>query len=97
LSAVDVAEGFRGSVSRYLGLLAETLGRRDEAARHFEDALAANQRMGVRPWLAYTQHDYARLLDERNPERAAVLRAEARATFAELGMVVPSEPAQQVA
>ena len=51
-----------GSVSRYLGVLATLLERFDEAARHFEDALAMNERMGARPWLAHTQHDYARLL-----------------------------------
>jgi tetratricopeptide (TPR) repeat protein len=88
-AAVDVAEGFRGSMSRGLGQLAALLGRTDDAARHFEDAIAMNGRMGARPWLAYTQHDYARLLESRNPERAAALLAAARATYAELGMREP--------
>ena len=89
-SAVDVAEGFRGSIARNLGQLAALLGRTDDAARHFEDALGRNERMGVRPWLAYTQHDYAQLLLARSGpgdrERAGELLAHARATFRELGM-----------
>jgi DNA-binding SARP family transcriptional activator len=62
LNGVDVTEGFAGSVSRYLGLLAGTMGHRDQAGRHFQAALAMNERMAALPWLAYTQHDYARLL-----------------------------------
>src|SRR5262249_22152007 len=54
-----------GPVSRYLGLLAATLERWEEAARHFEDALTMNARMGARPWLAQTQHDYAAMLLKR--------------------------------
>jgi pentatricopeptide repeat protein len=57
LNAVDVSEGFTGSVSRSLGLLAATTSRWDAAERHFEDALAMNERMDTRPWLARTQHD----------------------------------------
>src|SRR5207249_4339846 len=37
-----------GSASRYLGLLAATLGQRQQAARHFEDALAMNERLGTK-------------------------------------------------
>jgi DNA-binding SARP family transcriptional activator len=90
LNAVDVGEGFMGSMSRYLGLLAGVLGRPDDAARHFEEAMEMNERMGARPWLAYTQHDYARLLADRDPERAETLLAEARATYRELGMAEPN-------
>ena len=36
-----------GALSRYLGALATTLERWDEAAQHFEDALAMNARMGA--------------------------------------------------
>jgi tetratricopeptide (TPR) repeat protein len=66
LNAADHPEAMRGSVSRYLGLLAATLGRPDAAARHYEDALAMNTRMGARPWLALSQEDYARLLLNRD-------------------------------
>ena len=55
-----------GAVSRYLGAFAATMGRWDEAAQHFEDALAMNARMGARPWLAHTQHEYATMLLARN-------------------------------
>jgi tetratricopeptide (TPR) repeat protein len=54
-----------GPVSRYLGLLAATLELWEEAARHFEDAVTMNARMGARPWLAQTQHDYAAMLLKR--------------------------------
>lgn len=55
-----------GSVARYLGLLATTMGHSNEAAQHFEDALAMNERMGARPWLAHTQRDYTRTLLARD-------------------------------
>ena len=89
LSAVDVAEGFMGSMSRYLALLARVRGDLDAAARHFEAAIEMNEQMGARPWLAYTQHDYARLLEGSDPERAEQLLAEARAIHADLGMAEP--------
>jgi hypothetical protein len=57
-NAADHAEGMRGAVSRYLGLLAPLAGREDEAGRHFEDALDMNARMGARPWLERTRRDY---------------------------------------
>ena len=89
-NAVDVAEGFRGSVARYLGLLAAAAGSLDDAQRHFEEALVRNEAMGARPWLARAQGDYARLLVARglagDAERAAELRERARATALELGV-----------
>ena len=82
-----------GSVSRYLGLLASLLERFDGACDHFETALAMNERMGARPWLAHTQEDYARLLLKRDApgdrERADELMAYAIATYRELGMTGP--------
>jgi DNA-binding SARP family transcriptional activator len=90
LNAVDQAEGIRGSVARYLGLLATTTQRWDEAEVHFEDALAMNARMGARPWLAHTANDYARMLHARNSrgdrERAQALLGGALETYDELGM-----------
>jgi DNA-binding SARP family transcriptional activator len=89
-NAVDVAEGVRGSVSRYLGLLAAAMGRWSEAVSHFEDGLAMNERMGARPWLAHTETDYARMLLARNEPgdatQAAELLGRALATYRELGM-----------
>jgi DNA-binding SARP family transcriptional activator len=50
-----------GSVSRYLGLLAATLERPDDAERHFRDAISINERIGALPALAHTQRDYAEM------------------------------------
>ena len=55
-----------GAASRYLGMLVATMERWEDAAQHFEDALAMNARMGARPWLAHTQHQYAVMLLARN-------------------------------
>ena len=89
-TATDVAEGFRGSISRYLGLLAVTTERGQDAERHFEEALAANESMGARPWLAHTQHDCGEMLLARDApgdrERAGELLDSALATYRELGM-----------
>ena len=72
-NAADHPEGFRGSISRYLGLLATTRQRWEEAELHFEDALATNARMGARPWLAHTA---ARLrADAARPRRSRRSRA----------------------
>jgi hypothetical protein len=94
-NAIDLPEGMRGSVSRYLALLAWTMAHRDEAARHFEDALAMNERMGLRPWLAHTRADYARMLlsgDARGDrQRAGRLREAALASYCELG-ITPGSP-----
>ncbi len=79
-----------GALSRYLGSLATTLKRWDDAARHFEDALAMNARMDARPWLAHTQHQYATMLLARRQsgdrDKAATLLDAALATARELEM-----------
>jgi tetratricopeptide (TPR) repeat protein len=66
------------------------MSRWDDAAQHFEQALVMNQRMGARPWLAHTQHDYAQMLLHRDSpgdrERAQELLDQALATYRELGM-----------
>ena len=83
-------EAIRGSVSRYLGILASMLQHFDEAERHFEEALEMNARMGARPWFAHTQRDYALMLLTRNApgdrEKAEQLVSQALATYRELGM-----------
>ena len=88
LNAVNVPEGMRGSMSRYLGLLAATKKAWPDAERHFSDALEANERMGLRPWLAHTQEDYARMLlgRDRDSSLGAELLHLAIATYRELGM-----------
>jgi len=89
-NAADPHEGIRGSVSRYLGLLATSMQRWSEAPLHFEDALAMNASMGVRPWLAHTQHDYAHMLLQRSEPgddaNAHAFLLTALATYRELGM-----------
>jgi DNA-binding SARP family transcriptional activator len=90
LNIVDVCEGIRGAAGRYLGLLAVTTGRLDRAERHFEDALAMNARMGAGPWLALTEHDYARMLRRRasggDHARSLALEEAALRSFRALGM-----------
>ena len=57
-----------GSTARPLGLVATTLSRFDDAARHFETALAINSRIQSPLLIAHTQHGYARaLLRRRGP------------------------------
>jgi uncharacterized protein HemY len=79
-----------GSASRYLGALATTMERWDEAEQHLDDALTMNRRMGARPWLAHTQYQYARMLLSRDrlgdSEKAVALLRDALATARELGM-----------
>jgi class 3 adenylate cyclase/tRNA A-37 threonylcarbamoyl transferase component Bud32 len=79
-----------GSLSRSLGLLAATSSRFEDGARHFEDALAMNAAMRTRPWLAHTQHEYARMLVARGErgdcEKALALLAQALDTAQALGM-----------
>jgi DNA-binding SARP family transcriptional activator len=73
-----------GSVERYLGLLAETLGDLDAAKAHCEAALNANATAGAVLLVAATQQQYARLLG--NDPRAADLRAEAAAVAEPRGL-----------
>ncbi len=79
-----------GSASRYLGLLAVTMKRWEEAEKHLEDALEMNAMMGARPWLARTQHDYAKMLLARDEpgdrEKALELLTQALDTAQDLGM-----------
>jgi DNA-binding SARP family transcriptional activator len=90
-NAVDPSESFRGSVWRDLGVLASALGRRDEAVAHFDRALEANERMGLRPWLARAQEEYARMLlvadRPGDQERARELLDAAGEIRRELGIV----------
>jgi tetratricopeptide (TPR) repeat protein len=87
LNVADSPEQIRGSVSRYLAILAALLRRQEEATRHFENALQMNERMSARPWLAHTQRDYAQtLIQQGERQRATELLTAALATYRELGM-----------
>jgi DNA-binding SARP family transcriptional activator len=88
--AIGWASTCAGSASRHLGLLACAMARRDDAARHFEAAIAMNEHMGAHPWVARTQVEYAQML-LRNPdlstqERAAKLLETGLAEARRLGM-----------
>ncbi len=50
-----------GFIAHYLGTLAATLGRRDEAAGHFASALASAERMGATWAMAITCLEWGRL------------------------------------
>jgi hypothetical protein len=71
-------------------LLAERLGRPDEAILRFEDALARLEGMGARPLLARTRYELGRTLWARagtgDRPRARALLDEAHALAADLGM-----------
>src|SRR6266536_1384876 len=90
LNVIGMAECARGSVARSLGVLATLLARHNEAEEHFQAALGANERMGARPWVARTQHEYAQLLLERDApgdrEQARELLGAALETARALGM-----------
>jgi predicted ATPase/class 3 adenylate cyclase len=54
-----------GSVSRYLGLLASTMRRFDDAERHFQEAIRFELKMEAHPFVARTRACYAAMLIER--------------------------------
>jgi class 3 adenylate cyclase len=79
-----------GSAALSLGEAAATVGRWDDAERHFEGALSFDERTGTPPWLARTQYEYASMLHERggpgDDDKAVALVNHALATAEELGM-----------
>jgi hypothetical protein len=84
-----------GAMSRYVGLLAATLCRLDEAARRLEDAAATNAAIGARPWIAHAKADHARVLLTRQApgdrESACDLLREALAIHEQLGMTASAD------
>jgi hypothetical protein len=81
-----------GAGDRYLGMLSATLVRFDDAERHYDAALAIEERLGSRPYLTRTRTWYGRMLLERrapgDEDRAAALLSVALTDADELGMVV---------
>ncbi len=79
-----------GSADRYLGLLCAAMSQWSEAQRHFEQALAMNERTGARVALAYTRHDYAAMLLARHQagdrEHATSLLRSSLEAALEIGM-----------
>jgi DNA-binding SARP family transcriptional activator len=78
------------SVSYYLGMLATTLGRLEEAEAHFATAAATHEAIGAPTWLARTRLEWARMLLTRlgpkDAEWARELLGQASATARELGL-----------
>lgn len=54
-----------GAASRFLGMLAATEMRWNDAERHFRHAIEMNARQGAKTWLAHSQFEYARMLRAR--------------------------------
>ena len=86
-AVLALAVNYGGPVTRALGRLAERLGRGDDAASLYEDALDACQALGARPMAARTALDWGTLLARRRERRrAGELLDEARRTAEALGM-----------
>ena len=79
-----------GAASRYLGILARTLGWWDLAEEHFEHALAFDAALDAPALIARTQHAYALTLLSRgraeDAARALALAESAGQTTSRLGM-----------
>jgi DNA-binding NarL/FixJ family response regulator len=92
---------FYGAAAHYLGMLAATLSRWDEAIGHFGAALVMNTRTGVPSHIAATQFEYAKaLLNARRTTRdedvAQALLDAALVTARELGMRRLVDQAEQL-
>jgi DNA-binding CsgD family transcriptional regulator len=78
------------NTDRVLGLLSLAMGQLDQAATHFEDALAFCRKAGAWPELAWDCYDYADCLLGRNQQddqqKAISLLEESLAISNELGM-----------
>jgi tetratricopeptide (TPR) repeat protein len=85
-----------GSLGHAAGVLAACLQRWEDAERHFEHAVAMNDRLGARPAAVRTRRAYAAMLVERNApgdrQRAAELITAALAETEQLD--VPAEVAK---
>ena len=77
-------------LDRVLSLFAHTMGKLDDSAAHFEDALAFCRKAGYRPELAWSLCDYADTLRDRSgpgdQEKAVKLLDGSLAISTELGM-----------
>jgi tetratricopeptide (TPR) repeat protein len=89
-NAFGMIEVVLGSVARPLGLLSSALGRTDEAIDHLEQAIAMNERMGARPWVAHARFDLGRTLAQSGApkalERSTALISDALGEYRALGM-----------
>lgn len=79
-----------GAASRFLGMLAGTEKRWQDAESHFRHALEMNARQGARTWLAHTRLEYARMLvaraDPKDGPRIETMLGEALNSARALGL-----------
>ena len=77
-----------GAAARPLALLAEALGRTDEADGHFDCALEIEESLGMRPYLAHAKYEYAGVLLARRgaPGRVRTLLEASLDTARALGL-----------
>ena len=89
-----------GSAHHFLMLLAGTMERWDHFERHAREALARNEALGSRPWLATTQLEVAKVLARRaqpgDAQRARGLLDACLASCDEIGMPALSARARDV-
>jgi tetratricopeptide (TPR) repeat protein len=87
-----------GSVHRYLGMLAATAGRLDDADAHLASALDVNDRLGAVVYAARTRLDWARVLATRQARsdlaRARELTESALLSARELGLATVERRAE---
>ena len=93
--AIGHVEGSVGMVDTYLGLLAATLLKYDDAEEYLMRSIEALGQHGGRPWRAHAQHELAAILRRRagpgDDQRASELDAEALRSAEELGMALASQ------
>ena len=93
--AIGHVEGSVGMVDTYLGLLAATLLKYDDAEAHLTRSIEALGQQGGRPWRAHAQHELAAVLRRRDgpgdDQRASELDADALRGAEELGMSLASQ------
>jgi len=81
---------YLGSGHHHLGVVEGHLGHLDAAVRELDLAVIAHESLGARPWVALTQVELARVLDQRaqpgDAARAASVRAAALDTASVLGL-----------
>jgi DNA-binding CsgD family transcriptional regulator len=79
-----------GAVDRYLGSLAETMGRARDAERHYVRAIELDTAAGAPTWLAHSRFRYAQFLARQGrrdgPQRALALLDAVRDSTRTIGM-----------
>jgi hypothetical protein len=68
-------------------LLADALGRVDEAVDHFTRAVETNDRIGAVPWSVRSRVELARVIEASSPDRAKALRHDALTAAEAHGLV----------